>query len=171
MEDSWVKMKKKENYKLLALDLSLSNSGVAVFGSDGYPECVYSISTNSSEKRGKRLKFIGDELQRIIEEYPILEVAIEKGFSRYNRSTQALYNVMGVALYILHDLPVFFYASSSIKKKIANKGNASKKSVQEAVLKRYPDLKFEDFDQSDSVAVGIVHLIEKGILKDEQKWD
>lgn len=153
-----------KNEYILALDLSLSNSGVTVFNSDGLPECITSISTDSRSERGKRLKFIGDELQKIIDKYPIKEVAIEKGFSRYNKSTAALYQVQGVALYVLNDYPAFFYPSSSIKKLIAGKGNASKQSVQEAVLKRYPDIEFDDLDQSDSVAVGIFYLIEKGIL-------
>lgn len=160
-----------EKEYILALDLSLSNSGASVLNYDGLPEYICSIPTSSKMERGKRLKFIGDELEKIIEKYVITEVAIEQGFSRYNKSTQAIYQTQGVALYVLNEYPVFFYASSSVKKKISNKGNASKKSVQEAVLKRYPDLEFEDFDQSDSVAVGIVHLIEKGVLKDEQKWD
>lgn len=152
-----------ENYTL-ALDLSLSNSGVSVFNSDGYPEYIFSISTDSRAERGKRLRFIGDELQRITEEYDIVEVAIEKGFSRYNKSTQALYSVIGVALYILYEFPIFFYPSSTIKKQIAGKGNASKQSVQKEILRRYPDVEFEDLDQSDSVAVGVVHFMKKGIL-------
>ena len=161
-----VNMGLKNNYKLLSLDLSLSNSGVSVFNSDGYPEYITSISTDSKMDRNKRLKFFGDELNKIMERYSISEVSIEKGFSRYNKSTQAIYQIQGVALYILNSLPIYFYESSSVKKIITDRGNSGKQEVQENILKRYPNIKFDDLDQSDSVAVGIVHLIKKGILKD-----
>jgi crossover junction endodeoxyribonuclease RuvC len=158
-------VEEKEEKYILCLDLSLSNSGVSVLGADGHPECVYSISTNSKDERNKRLKLIGDELKKTIEKYSISEVAMEMGFSRYRKSTEILYNVQGVARYILSEYPMFSYASSSVKKTVAGRGNSSKKEVQDAILKRYPTVRLDDFDQSDSLAVGVTHLIEKGTLK------
>ncbi len=154
-----------EEKVLMAVDLSLSNTGVAIFSLDGKPIKVISISTDSKKERGERLKEIADGIIEIKQGYNLEEIVIEQGFSRYALSTQALYNVQGVILYLLCEYPHFFYAPSTIKKVITGKGNASKAKVQEIVSEIFPDLKIEDNDQSDAVAAGIAHLIEKGVLR------
>lgn len=149
----------------MGLDLSLSNSGVALFEPSGNLLSVLSISTSPKEERSERLREIGQAIIEIKNNYNLFEVAIEQGFYRYAASTQTLYQVQGVILYILHDIPCYFYAPSTIKKVVTGKGNASKMKVQEMVSEIFPDLVFDDNDQSDAVAIGLAHLIKTGIIR------
>ena len=156
---------KDDEKVILGVDLSLSNTGVAIFSVNGKPLKVMSISTNSKQERSERLREIGQAIIEIKNNYNLLEVAIEQGFYRYATSTQTLYQVQGILLYLLYDIPCHFYAPSTIKKVVTGKGNASKAKVREIVSEIFPDLQFEDSDQSDAVAVVIAHLIKKGTIR------
>lgn len=155
MKEAFYYMKNKYIY---GLDLSLSNSGIAIFNFDGLPEFVGSVATKSSDKYPTRLKIIADEIIRLTEKYPPKIAAFESGFYRFPASTQALYRVQGVLMYLLHDVEQFFYPPSKVKKIVTGKGNASKKSVQEFVKHRFPELEFDNTDQSDAVGVIIAYL-------------
>jgi len=154
-----------EEKVLMAVDLSLSNTGIALFTYNGKPLKILSISTNSKEERSKRLREIGQAIIDIKNNYNLSEIVIEQGFYRYATSTQTLYQVQGVLLYLLHEYPHYFYAPSTIKKIVTGKGNASKLKVQEIISQVFPLLEFEDTDQSDAVAVALAHMIKTGILR------
>ena len=150
---------------LLSLDLSISSPGIAIFSDSGSPELITSLQTSSKDETKDRLKEIGNFLEEIKNQYKITEVAFERGFTRYNRSTQTLYEVLGVAMYIFHDYTQFFYAPSTIKKIVTGNGKSDKKIVEEYVLKMWPTLTFTDNDQSDACAVGMCHMIKTGKIK------
>lgn len=146
------------------LDLSLSNSGVAIFEEKGKPVCVFSIPTAPKFSIAERLKVIGDGFLGYIDEYPPSVVAFESGFYRYVPSTQALYRVSGVAIYIFSNYPQFFYPPSTIKKTICGKGNATKDEVRNRIIEAFPFLNIENEDQSDALGVGLTYFIQNRIL-------
>ena len=150
---------------IMGVDLSLSNTGIALFSLKGKPLQILSISTSSKQERGERLREIGEAILDLKNNYNLVEVAVEQGFYRYASSTQSLYQSQGVLLYLLYDIPCYFYAPSTIKKVVTGKGNASKIKVQEVVSEIFPDLVFDDNDQSDAVAVCLAHMIKKGTVR------
>ena len=151
------------NY-ILAIDPSLSNTGLCLFDTIGNPIKTMSIPTNSKQSHGERLKIIADVLLGLRQQYPITLIVLESGFSRHAVSTQVLYRVRGVIDYLFYDIPEICYAPSSIKKIICGNGRADKIEVQEKIMKLYPDLKFDNMDQSDSVGIGLSYFIEQGII-------
>ena len=151
------------NY-ILAIDPSLSNTGICLFDTIGNPIKTMSIPTTSKQSHGERLKIIADVLLGLRQQYPITLIVLESGFSRHAVSTQVLYRVRGVIDYLFYDIPEICYAPSSIKKIICGNGRADKIEVQEKIMKLYPDLKFDNMDQSDSVGIGLSYFIEQGII-------
>jgi len=151
------------NY-ILAIDPSLSNTGICLFDTIGNPIKTMSIPTTSKQSHGERLKIIADVLLGLRQQYPITLIVLESGFSRHAVSTQVLYRVRGVIDYLFYDIPEICYAPSSIKKIICGNGRADKIEVQEKIMKLYPDLKFDNMDQSDSVGIGLSYFVPQGII-------
>lgn len=146
------------------LDLSLSNSGIAIFNEKGRPLNVFSIPTSAKLSIPKRLKTIADSLLETIDKYTPIVVVFESGFYRYVSSTQALYRVSGVAMYIFSDYPQYFYPPSTIKKTICGYGNATKGDVRERIIEAFPALNIENEDQSDAIGVGLTYFIQNRII-------
>lgn len=151
-----------------AIDLSLKNTGVAIFNQSKIPVFLFSIPT---EKLGTdiqfRLKAIGKTLEKYKTEYPCGTLVVENGFARFIKATQQLYRVRGVIEYVFADSYQFGYSPRTIKKIITGDSKATKEKVQDAVLKIYPFLRFDDFDQSDAVAIGLTHYKVKEDKEDE----
>lgn len=151
---------------LYGLDLSMSNTGIAIFNIDTCePIHITSIKTNDKKEYGDRLHVQREYMENLIDKYPPYEIAIEQGFTMHNKSTQVIYRVHGIAQELFHEYPQFYYAPTTVKKLISGNGRASKEVVQDSILKRYPDIKFDNEDQSDAVGVACSHLITKHKLK------
>ena len=99
-----------------------------------------------------------------MEKYPPTEVAIERGFSRFNTSTQVIYRVHGVCNELFNECPQKYYPPKTVKEAIF-KGDATKKQIQEKIAKAYPDVEFANEDESDAFAVGLTHLIKTKRIK------
>lgn len=93
-------------------------------------------------------------------EYTPFEVAIERGFTMHNKSTQVIYRCHGVINELLHKYPQFYYPPTTVKKIVAGNGRASKEELEEIIASKYPNLSFDNDDESDAVGVGLSHLIE-----------
>jgi len=150
---------------LYALDISLKNTGIAIFTDFGNPVSIRSISTNSKDKHPQRLQFIADSILRLRKNYSPLAMVFESGFYRFSASTQAIYKVIGVMQYLFSDVQQYSYAPSTIRKIVCGNGRANKEDVEKSVLKVWPNLSFEDNDQSDACGVGLCYMINKGIIK------
>lgn len=146
----------------------MSNTGVAIFNVDTYePILVTSIATNAKQEHGERLHTQREFIKELIEKYPPYEVAIERGFSHMNNTTQVIYRVHGIFNELFHKYQQFYYPPATVKSVVGKHGQAKKEVVQANILKKYPELKFDNTDQSDAVAIGLTHLIK--IHK--MKWD
>lgn len=152
-----------------ALDLSLNSTGVALFTTDGKFIKTLTIDTRKEKETKLKLKKIGDTFLELIKEYEPQTVVIEQGFSRFNKSTQAIFRVHGITNYLFWKYPQVYYPSSSIKKIITGKGNVNKQVLQEALLLEHPGIIFGNNDESDAFAVGKTYFIKKGIKINAEK--
>ncbi|WP_091017643.1 crossover junction endodeoxyribonuclease RuvC [Paenibacillus amylolyticus] len=152
---------------LYGFDLSMECTGVTIFDLDSLtPALVTSISTSHFKKsatHGQKLKYIEDEIINILEEYPPYIIIIERGFSRFNLSTQVIYRVHGVVNKLFHQVDQIYYPPKTVKEAIC-RGDATKKYVQETIHKQYPDVVFQNEDESDSFAVALTYLIKNELI-------
>lgn len=159
---------------LLGLDVSMSDTGVAVYDTekDKFLE-ILSIPTDKvfrkvkkdmpweSEFHGSRLKLIYDKLTEIKNKYKIDTVISERGFSRFNKSTQVVYKVHGVSSLVFYDIPCIYYTTKGIKESVTSTGNATKFAIKEFIIKRYPELKdvLVNDNESDACACVLAYMI------------
>jgi len=154
------------NY-LYGFDLSMDCSGVTIFDlHNKQPVYVGSIKTNPKQTHGKRLKFIEDEVIKLTEQYPPEIIIIERGFSRFNTSTQVIYRTHGVINKYFHNIEQIYYPPKTIKETIIH-GNATKKFVKDVIQIAYPNIEFKNEDESDSFAVALTYLIKNKYIN----WD
>ncbi len=149
---------------ILAFDLSLSNTGIAVFDDKGKCKKLISIKTNEKQSHSLRLRQIEKVMRSLKKEYKPNLIIIEEGFSRYNKSTQAIYKCRGVTDLIFWNVPQIAVNVKTIRKVLIGNGNANKEEVQNYILNKYKKIKFLDTDQSDAFAVGLYYFTEKGVL-------
>ena len=154
-------MEKELEKYIYALDLSLNSTGVCIFNSKEKCVTFLTIDTNGEKETAVKLKRIAEIFLALIKKYPPDRVIIEQGFSRYNKSTQQIFRVHGLINYLFCEWEQVYIPSSSIKKAITGKGNASKEEVRDFIKMEYPKIKFETFDESDAFATGYTYFIEQ----------
>ena len=159
--------------KLLALDLSLSSTGYAVIHWEDGCATVLEVGHIDNKRKGrmkwshgKRLMNIYEELSFVINSYPDIELVVrEKGVSRFNRSTQVLFRVVGVVDLLLEEYglqPSKEITISETKKVITGDGKAEKETVATAVQQYLAEkVNFTNDDESDAVAVGVAYCIKE----------
>jgi len=151
-------MENKIEKYVYALDISLSNTGIAIFTPEGkFVECSSIDTTKEKDLRGK-LIIIANEYIKFIKEYTPSVVVMEQSFTRYNISTQMIFRCVGLTNYIFSSYEQISIPSTTIKKILTGKGNAKKEEVRKYVLKICPDIKFNNLDESDAVAIGIAYF-------------
>jgi Holliday junction resolvasome RuvABC endonuclease subunit len=150
---------------IFGLDISMSNTGLAIFDEKMNPVEIISIPTKSGMEHKDRLKTIADRLLEIRKKYPTSLIILESGFSRYAASTQAIYKCHGLIQYIFCDAEQVLLAPSSIKKLITGSGKADKHQVQEKILKKFPKLQFKNEDESDAVGACVAYFVQTGSMK------
>jgi Holliday junction resolvasome RuvABC endonuclease subunit len=158
-----------ENKKYLyAFDLSMKCTGMTIFDLNTYePVVIDSIQTKDKDTHGVRLYQIEQFVKQYIEKYPPYIIVIERGFSRFNASTQAIYKVHGVINKLFKDYKQIYYPPKEIKKTILN-GKATKEQVKKKILEHFPNIDFKNEDESDSFATGLTYLIKECDLESKQ---
>lgn len=145
-------------------------TGLTIFNLESLqPVLVTNVSTSHFKKsatHGQKLKYIEDRLIEIIKDYQPQVVTIERGFSRFNTSTQVIYRVHGVVNKLFHNSEQIYYPPKTVKEAIC-RGDATKKYVQDTIHKMYPSIIFSNEDESDSFAVALTYLIKKSLIE----WD
>lgn len=105
---------------------------------------------------GEKLKRQYDGFLELIELYPPHLVGIEKGFTKFNKSTQVIFRAHGVANLAFCDYEQVYFQNNIVKLKFAGSGGASKEKVIAEVKKRYGlDVKN---DEADAIAVAYTTL-------------
>jgi len=161
---------------ILAMDLSLSGSAFAVLDiQDGAINIIDTVWVNNKKHgqkpHGFRLRNIAEELKRLLQKHCIKYVVREKGFSRFNKTTQTLFKVVGVSDLLAFEKgheAIEEITPTQVKKVITGSGAASKDDVEAGVrkflTKDQANIIFETDDVSDAVAVGICYAIQSGYI-------
>lgn len=164
----------EENRYLYGLDLSLSSTGVTVYDLvDKKFIFIGTISTDKIKKNKKnshlylnalKLSHIEICLKALMEKYPPREIAIERGFSRFNAATQAIFRVHGIVNLIFKNIPQIYYPPKDVKATIY-KGTATKTQLQTLIKNKYPHVEFANEDESDSFAIALTYLMKNGLIE------
>lgn len=158
--------------RVLAFDLSLSNSGYAVgdFKDGELTVVAYgSIGTKRLAKHGtgKRLHHIATEVKKLYAKYLPDRVAKERSFSNGRiTATQQIYKVVGVWEMISHTAGVNEFTDitpPTVKKQLTGNGRASKQEVAAAV-EEFTGISTKIDDESDALAVLISFGKMEGLL-------
>lgn len=154
--------------KILGLDPSLSSTGFGVV--ENVAGRVRLVSSGCIEtKRGAlsdRLRFIFEDLSRLLSVEAPEEVALEEGFYGKNvKVALSLGQARGVALLActLAGVPVFEYSPREVKQAVVGRGAATKEQVNYMItallkLKVSP----QPLDVSDALAVAYCHSQRRG---------
>ncbi len=119
------------------------------------------IKIPTTKEMAPRLKFIYEELNRLIKIYKPDEFALETAF--YGKNVQSALKIgyaRGVSLLaaINNDVPLKEYSPREIKKSVVGNGAASKEQVQFMMKKLLGIRKTKmKFDESDALAVAVCH--------------
>lgn len=148
---------------IYALDLSLNSTGVCVFTNDGEFLTALTIDTFSQKETQMKLKHIGEEFEKLMKIYPPEIAVIEQGFTLFNASTQAIFRVHGLVNYLFYKCKQIYYPATTVKKTVGGKGNMTKKDLKSIILRRFPAIKLENFDESDAFSVGLTYFQNNGI--------
>jgi crossover junction endodeoxyribonuclease RuvC len=147
------------NY-IYGLDISMSNTGIVIFEENGNPIKALSIPTSTKNgSHGRRLKIIADVFLELRRKYPTNLIVLESGFSRHAVSTQVIYRVRGLIDYIFYDCQEIEFAPSSIKKMVVGNGRADKEEVRKIVSTKFPQLLFNNDDESDAAGTILCYFM------------
>lgn len=156
------KLSKKLPKIQLFLDVSSTNTGVAILLEDGRvlmdsinlkkfqkPPCM-SIVDYEKIKIG----VIKEYLENLKEEYMIYLVCVEGIFvqPKFHQSSQILLKLHGFLMGYFLDIPFYSIPPSTVKKHITGSGNAKKEEVRRILEERY-NYEFQNEDESDAMAV------------------
>lgn len=147
----------------------MTRSGVTIFSLQNKtisPELITSIETKEKDPHRLKLKAIADEFLWLKEKYPPSLIVIERGFGKFHNSTQAIFKVHGVVNYLFNEIDQIYYPPKTIKLTIIN-GNASKELIRKIIKVAYPEVHFNNNDESDSFAVGLTYFIKNNFIE----WD
>src|SRR5205085_1813748 len=156
-----------KGFYLFGLDISLKNTGVAIFNLES-KQFVYIGSFNTESLRATKeyknldinslkLGKLAEWFRSLVEEYPPYFASIEQMIKVDRRDKsgknigvnidelKGIAKATGVIQEILCKVPTKFYYPSEAKATII-RGNASKETVQNEILRHFPDLKFNNFD-------------------------
>lgn len=129
------------------------------------------IENNRIKSFPLRLKFIYDEITRLIEEFLPDELSIESAF--YGKNVQSALKIghaRGVSILaaINKQIPTYEYTPREIKKSVVGNGAASKQQVA-YMINQLLQLKNKKtrFDETDAIAVALCHF--QKITKPDKK--
>jgi Holliday junction resolvasome RuvABC endonuclease subunit len=148
-----------------AFDISMSQTGISIFNDDGRIEFITSIDTSKGKTHAGKLKIIADGIYELRKKYGVKEIVMEQGFTRFNASTQAIFKCVGIVNLLFYDKPQTYYPATTVKKCVGGIGNIKKDELRDIIIEKYPEIKFDNLDQSDSFAVGLCYFIKNGIMK------
>ena len=150
--------------RILGIDPGTITMGYGVIetGEDEITLVDYgALNTSTRSPIGERLSYLYNRLMEIISRHQPDAVAVEQPFMAKNaRSALAIGRAQAIAMLAAANqgIPVYEYAPTAIKQRVADYGASSKEQIQEMVrlqlgLSRVP----EPNDAADALAVAICH--------------
>jgi len=158
--------------RILGIDPGSQRTGIGIIDSDdnGRLRHVHHQTINllSADNFPQRLKLLGQQLNALISQWQVEEVAIERVFVAKNaESALKLGQARGAALCVvaLRDLPVSEYAATEVKLALVGRGRAEKQQVQHMVsllLNLHGKLQA---DAADALAIALTHAHTQAIAR------
>ncbi len=154
---------KNEKKIILGIDPGLNNTGWAIIEilndtkihlANGF------INTNKNLPMPKRLENIFLNIRKIILKFSPNYAAVESVFVNNNaKSSLLLGQARGVIMLALakEKIKVGEYSPNEVKKNIAGYGHATKSEIFKMIQLIFPELKVENEDSSDALAVALCH--------------
>jgi crossover junction endodeoxyribonuclease RuvC len=150
--------------RVLAIDASLRNTGVAIVDTNnGKPCALYfgTIHNRNSLPSSSCLVAIRDRLSELIREHEPDSCALESVIYVQSYKTAILLGAArGAAMLAAAEngLPVFEYAPTRIKQATVGRGGAGKNQVAFMVRALLGLTETPDADAADALAIGLTHL-------------
>jgi crossover junction endodeoxyribonuclease RuvC len=150
--------------RVLAIDASLRNTGVAIIDGDGDKLCAlyFGIIRNASSLRASScLVAIRDRLAELIHEHEPDCCALESIIYVQSHKTAILLGAArGAAILAAAEngLPVFEYAPTRIKQAAVGRGSAGKNQVAFMMRALLRLTETPSADAADALAIGLAHL-------------
>jgi crossover junction endodeoxyribonuclease RuvC len=163
---------------VLAFDPSLNATGYAVLDIRGKRPKLAEVghvkgrnASLASEPTSVKLALIAAKTKELVAKYHPLhkKVFLERGFTKFNNSTQATFRARGALESELVGYEVIELPPTTVKKIISDYGLAHKQNVAECVADylNVPVETFETEDESDAAAVAVAGWL-KHIKEGEQ---
>lgn len=155
-------IKTKKNL-IIGIDPGLNKTGWGVIDfHKGKDTCIENgfISTNFKKPLSERLTIIYSSLEQILDEFKPNYAAVEKIFMNTNpESTLKLGQARGVIFLALslRKIPIGEYSPNQIKKTLVGFGHASKNQMMKMLNQLLPDIKIENEDAGDAIAIALCH--------------
>lgn len=152
--------------RILSYDLGKINHGLALFHFDeSYIKLIKSkyIQTNY-DNFGSILIKINDLFEEIINSSKPDLFIYEKPVFKKGDNACYLNQVLGVITLSMfkHEIPMYPYSATEVKKTICQNGKAGKKEVERCVNEILNiDYKYERDHEADAVAIGLTHWIKE----------
>jgi len=150
--------------RILGIDPGSQRTGIGIIDSDdtGRLQHVHhqTLQLLAADNFPQRLKLLGQQLNALISQWNIQEVAIERIFMAKNAdSALKLGQARGAALCVvaLRDLPVSEYAATEVKLALVGRGRAGKQQVQHMVGLLLNLRGTLQADAADALAVALTH--------------
>ena len=151
--------------KVIAIDPGYERMGVAIIEKiKGQETLIFSECFKTSAKipHEERLKFIGQEIEILIEKYKPEAMAIETLFFKNNQKTAMhVSEARGVMLYVasVSGLSVKEFSPMAIKIAVTGYGNSEKDQVTfmvKKLIKINTEIKYDD--EYDAIAAGLTYF-------------
>lgn len=127
------------------------------------------VSAKTSDSFEDRLLFIGNEIEKILQEYQPQAVIIEEIFTAKNiKSSLQLAHVRGLCMYEARKVgaKIHHYSTKAVKKGITGNGNASKEQVALTLQGLLgARIGVEKLDATDALALSYFHATRLEILE------
>ena len=169
----------KDNYNdyIIGIDISLNDSGVAVYSLSEqrivhYDHINVQHIRNLKKYRGLNINAIKINLQReffedIKRKFPPKIVVIESGFAKFKKEVASLNQINGVVYSVFWNYSQVMYKPNAIKAEIVH-GSADKETVRDVLIENIPELEgdelvFNNDNVSDAIAVLYTYLLKHKI--------
>jgi crossover junction endodeoxyribonuclease RuvC len=156
--------------RVLAIDASLRNTGVAIIDADnGKPRSLYfgTIHNSASMRSSSCLVAIRDRLAELIREHEPDCCALESViYVQSYKTAIVLGAARGAAILAAAEngLPIFEYAPNRIKQATVGTGAAEKNQVAFMIRALLGLTETPDADAADALAIGLTHLrLQEGV--------
>ena len=152
------------------VDGAFDSTGISIFDLDTFKHLnTFNIVTSPEQGNdGFRLRYLRLEIERLKEQYPPFEVAIEGSFNHPTRyqANKDVFMALGATKDALFEYTPISYQPKTVKLVAGGHGDSTKARMKRAVLINDESALFGSVDDMyDSYCVAVTHLVKKYGMK------